>query len=492
MNPLRIAILHYHLRGGGVTRIIEHLFESLKNAPVQLCVITGEETPADLSIPKDQIGTVKGLSYGKNNPSRDSDELLTEVTNKAKQLLGSKPDVWHVHNHSLGKNAEFTRLVLKLAKRGNRLLLHIHDFAEDNRPQNFKYLSEKPGLSEEMKLTEQLYPHGNHIHYTVLNGRDYKFLKETGFAENQLHLLSNPVSLVVDNGEANEDTNGDIPGKITLYPCRVIPRKNIGEFILWASIAPEDEQYGVTLAPKNEKYKTGYENWKSFVEQHNIPVVFEAGDAWNMSFPQLLKRADTFMTTSIAEGFGLIYLESWLAERPLKGRILPKITEDFKRHGIEFPGMYSRVDIPVSWLGESELQERLRKSITHHFKQYELNLTGEKTDRWLNKLMGDGKIDFAVLDREMQQKAIVHLILNPTSRSEIETVVLNEETVDSATIQKNKSIVQEEFSLEKFGERLTTIYESLQEEAPEPIRFIDSDSLLQKFLSPENFSLLRS
>lgn len=496
MESLRIAILHYHLRGGGVTRIIEHTFTALNDTRIQLCVITGEKPPNGLDIPEEKVGVVKGLSYGKKNPDIGSVELKKGVVKKAKELLGSEPDIWHVHNHSLGKNAAFTRMTLKLAENGHKMVFHIHDFAEDNRAQNFTYLLKEEGVNGEKKLSNQLYPQGKHIHYVVLNGRDYNFLKETGFNKERLHLLSNPVSLSVSDNDNSEDLQNKISGKVMLYPCRAIPRKNIGELILWSALAADDEQFAVTLAPKNEKYKAGYDNWKSFVEKHKLPVVFEAGDQWNMTYPQLLKRADAFITTSIAEGFGLIYLESWLAERPLTGRLLQQVTTDFEDQGIEFPGMYSSVDIPVEWMGEETLTERLKQSISFQFEQYEITLSRNKLERWLNALLVNGTVDFGVLDQGLQQKVIEKVIeyvmKNPSAKKKMNPPQLSDGLADLTTIKKNKAIVENKFSLDTYGKHLREIYKKVDNEIPESIQFIDAESLLLKFLSPQNFSLLRS
>ena len=56
--------------------------------------------------------------------------------------LGGKPDLWHIHNHCLGKNPSLTQAVSHLAEDGNPILLQPHDFAEDGRPSNFNCLNQ--------------------------------------------------------------------------------------------------------------------------------------------------------------------------------------------------------------------------------------------------------------------------------------------------------------------------------------------------------------
>lgn len=46
----------------------------------------------------------------------------------------------HWHNHSLGKNTAAPGVIRSLAHEGWRILLQVHDFAEDNRPENYGWL----------------------------------------------------------------------------------------------------------------------------------------------------------------------------------------------------------------------------------------------------------------------------------------------------------------------------------------------------------------
>ncbi|MGB0744695.1 MAG: hypothetical protein ACPGSB_09225, partial [Opitutales bacterium] len=60
---MRIAILHYHLKRGGVTRVIESTlkgFDSLKAAPDW--VVLAGEVPEDF-LYKDRARAVAGLHY---------------------------------------------------------------------------------------------------------------------------------------------------------------------------------------------------------------------------------------------------------------------------------------------------------------------------------------------------------------------------------------------------------------------------------------------
>ena len=155
--------------------MIQRTIEALQSYPVEICIISGEEPVNPGIFPGVKIGVIPGLSYGPENPMIDPSVLYDNVINKAQVLLSGEPDVWHIHNHTLGKNVQYTEVALMLAKKKNPVCYHLHDFAEDNRPSNYKYLNTE--ISDQGKL----YPVGDHIIYGVLNDRDHDILKKSRF-----------------------------------------------------------------------------------------------------------------------------------------------------------------------------------------------------------------------------------------------------------------------------------------------------------------------
>jgi len=100
---MKVAIVHYHLEPGGVTRVIENTLDSFAEYfPItQFIVLSGRPYPGQ-RIQNVQI--VDGLDYA--SPSNSTcPKKLKENMEKAVELgLGGKPDLWHIHNHCLGKN----------------------------------------------------------------------------------------------------------------------------------------------------------------------------------------------------------------------------------------------------------------------------------------------------------------------------------------------------------------------------------------------------
>jgi hypothetical protein len=249
----------------------------------------------------------------------------------ATEALGGEPDLWHIHNHSLGKNGTLPQVVNELAASGEPLLLQPHDFAEDGRPANYSLLAETLCGGDRDALAGQLYPAAPHLHYAVLNSRDASFLARAG-AE-QVHLLPNAVCLPRVPGEA--DATLAEGRTLTLYPTRAIRRKNLGEFLLWAALAGEEELFAATLAPKNPNQAAIYNEWVRTAGRLGLRATFEVGTCWGSSFGGLLRRADRIITTSVGEGFGLAFLEPCGLSKPLFGRALPEVTDEFEEAGVD-------------------------------------------------------------------------------------------------------------------------------------------------------------
>ena len=116
---LRVAIVHYHLKRGGVTRVIESTLRGLKQssskAPVSSVVLAGE-VPEDFPY-LEQAHTVEGLHYSNSQANTpDPETLLEQLRITAGKALGGEPDLWHIHNHSLGKNEAMPGVVSSLLR----------------------------------------------------------------------------------------------------------------------------------------------------------------------------------------------------------------------------------------------------------------------------------------------------------------------------------------------------------------------------------------
>ena len=459
---MKIAVVHYHARPGGVTRVVERAVEALGNR-ANCIFFTGEAAPAETPL---NIREVPNLGYSTQQNVRP-----LNLSRHARDAFGLPPDVWHLHNHSLGKNPALTAEVTALAEAGQKILLQIHDFAEDGRPANYKNLG---------PLKDRLYPVAPNIHYAALNQRDVAFLKAAGIPEPNLHLLPNAVSPIPT---LNPQTSNPTP--LFVYPCRAIRRKNIGELLLWSAAMPHC-RFAVTLAPKNPEVKPIYDAWVVFAKELGLNVEFDAGA--DTPFEEMMSRADALITTSIAEGFGLAFLEPWLAGKPLVGRNLPEITADFATHGLDLSALYDRISIPLTsdaWDIGSDFLQALETKLRDAHEAYGKPWTHQSFEDARRILVLDGTVDFGILNEEQQRTIIRAAKENP----DIFSGGLGDA---AAQVAGNRRVVEEAYSPEAYGSHLASIYHKLAAAPTGAVEYADGQKLLDQFLNPARFNLLRT
>ncbi len=483
---MRIAIVHYHLQPSGVTRVIEHIIEALSCYDVSLVVLTGQLPTNNLSC---NYRVIPGLQYELIRPRISSAELAGAMENAAIDALGALPDIWHIHNHCLGKNLALPGALLDLANRGNHLLMHIHDFAEDGRPGNYKMMLNQMAHNRKSEMSRLLYPKAHHVHYVVLNNRDLAFLRDAGADPDCLHRLPNAVKLKENNfTSAYRDKQEQ---QLWLYPTRAIRRKNLGEFLLWSAVAPDGHLFGTTLGPVNPQERPRYEAWIRLAEELKLPVKFELSTRSSYSFEEMLVNAQSLVTTSMAEGFGQAFLEPWLFNRPVYGRDLPEITKDFRENGIVLQSLYERLDVPVEWLGLQRIVDNATITQTQCLQSYGRPPVKGDLDRLLGAWIKKSCIDFGCLNEEMQEDVLRKIVRNPGYGLELSPAYLATPGEYTAGNDINRNILKEKYSLSRYGKQLWYIYNHLATSKEEPLSFFNGEILLDYFLSPKRLTLLR-
>ncbi|NOX54923.1 MAG: glycosyltransferase family 4 protein [Planctomycetes bacterium] len=517
---MKIAIIHYHLNRGGVTRVIANQLHSLSRfleqtdgEPIQIALLFDgqalgwpEQEVASLERVDVELYPVPELAYDTEPKTRPAG--LAERLRQRLHQARFSPDttVVHVHNHALGKNASVPGALAELARDGYPLLLQIHDFAEDFRPANYRHLADSLAGQD---LTAVLYPQASHIHYAVLNRRDRRVLSQAGVEPNRLHWLPNPVppfSELPDREAARvvlEERCGVPRSKpYALYPVRGIRRKNLGEALLWAAALSGAVRFGMTLAPLNPKEIPIYSRWKQIARELRLPFAFETGADEGLTFEENLAAADAVLTTSVAEGFGMVFLEAWLADRPLFGRNLPEITADFIDAGLKLDNLYSHLMVPVDWAGPDEFREALAEAYGRTLAAYGLPAPGTaEFARLAEQKMPDGWADFADLDEPLQHRVLERVATESTAR---DTVLQRNKMIArlaevsacdfSAVIAHNQSVIEADYSIAPSGRRLHAVYEAVHRspraDRLEPLPA--GESILQSFLGFDRFRLIRA
>lgn len=484
---MRIAIIHYHLRRGGVTRVIENTLAALAEKETQT-VVLAEECSGLAAKWQRHCVAIPSLRYQTGKRRIPPCQLEKTLRAEAIRKLGKAPDLWHVHNHHLGKNTSLTAVIASFARVGEKLLLHIHDFPEDGRAENYQTL--RDDLGGEDALRSCLYPSGTHILYGVLNQRDYRVLSAAGLPKRQLRLLPNPVTAM-----KAIPPKRPLPGLpfefLILYPTRAIRRKNLGELLLWAALAPSGQGMGCTLAPDNPAAKPRYDRWVARAKQWSLPVEFELGARRKVSFQELAAAADQWITTSVAEGFGLAFLEPWTFGRPVVGRNLPAVTGDFTAAGMDFSHLYDRLKVPLAWLDANTLREELTAAMRQVYKRYALIPEPSVAERALASMTDGEFVDFGRLSETQQERVIEKARESPLSAQEIHPNRLAA-ALPPALVHRNCEVTRRQFSLETYGEKLIACYQDLAETTPSRIDWVNPRKILEQFLNPSQFCLLRT
>ncbi|MFA6715748.1 MAG: glycosyltransferase family 4 protein [Victivallaceae bacterium] len=427
---MKIAIVHYHLNPGGVTRIIEMQLAALskRREITQIQLFAGAPAENLKLPPGTEFICNPDMNYLDGNALSEK-----EIDQKHNRLIDFFLDtttadtVIHAHNLNLGKNPVLTAALGNLVSGGRQMVNHIHDFAED-RPANIAALENLIEKHFGRRLRDIMYPVRENCRYAVLNSFYVERLTRLAIPPDRISLLPNPVSVETiskhrQKAEAQAKVrrllkiNPELPNYV--YPVRGIRRKNLGEFILLASLFKDRANWIITLPPLNPVEKVEYDKWKEFCAAKKIPVIFEAGE--KCAFKEIMGSADRAVTTSIREGFGMAFLEAWLFGIPVVGRDLP-VTRDFRAAGIKLDGLYEKLATP-------EME------------------------------------DFALLNQPAQMAFIKELSANPEVQREfiaanpqLQGVTAN---FSREIITENRKLIRQQYSIENYGEKLLEIYKTL-------------------------------
>ena len=514
MLPVNIAILHHHLNRGGVSRVIlsqlSALAQEIDSGRINVAIFHGGREGIDqqlLSLIEDlklDLISVPALEYDAERSDFSADDQLAEVIIRelAERSFVTSNTVLHFHNHSLGKNRALIPAIDGLAKSGFRMFLQIHDMAEDFRAKNYAlFASELPRLGCSMA---NVLPIAEHVRFGVINQRDRTVLEKTGISEWSIHYLPNSVSAIEQlpnqeiakqNFAKANSTDSNTP--LLIYPVRGIRRKNLGEAILLTLIARGPLNLGLTLAPTNPIEQESYQRWKALCRELRLPVLFELGDQ-DASFLDNIAAADAILTTSIAEGFGLVFLEAFAFGKKLIGRDIPLITEDFKQSGIEFDQLYSEIRVPIKLVNLADFDRELESSLKQTYMDFGQTLDAQQYQSYFDQILEQGWIDFARLTTDQQSEIIIAAARDPRVRTALQesnvkvadwiSTLDSTDQSNSNAIGHNQNIIEEKYALERTGESLLNIYsELIRASADEVNENPNPDAVLNYFLEIDNF-----
>lgn len=493
----RLVLFHYHFLPGGVTSVVRDIIGAVSEAgnieEVVLCCdaamgVTG--LPPDLpplsirvhDLP--EMGYRQRESYDRSRFQHDRRAILGAMTD----LEGPETLFW-VHNHHLGKNPALTAALSDYARKGGSpLLLHVHDFPECGRWDNYLFLKE---------YAEEWYPRGERVWYGVINRRDYRILSESGVPEGRLFYL--PDCAPLDSGEERSEASRrrarksvmeccirsgfsfDEKAPLLVYPVRTIRRKNLIEAFLIASMAGCNL---VVTLPANSAPERPYESVVAGLSREP----FYRG-AWALSrscpgsFPDVMRAADLILSSSVMEGFGLFFLETKSRGTNFVARSL-EVMDDFK--GLDREGVYDILPVPEAYAHREEMKERYVKRIARLplGKDHVQHLT----ERTL-AVLSQGPLDFAFLDVPRQAA-----ILKERGAREAFTKTgkrLVDKIFTMAGTFRDQGIDPAPFCTDACKKRLMSLLEDVtRHETQAESWTVDQDTVLDRFLKPEMIRLL--
>lgn len=544
--------------------MVENAFESIQGRGITAVAISGEPYQGG----RMPVRLQPGLGYSQANEKLFPGPLWYSLKMAARQALGGEPDVWHFHNPALGKNSAMAEVVGKMAAE-SPVLLQFHDFAEDGRPANYAMLRDRmenigklyPQGAQVHYATCNARDHGflcdsgfnrGNVHLLpnpvsvpsgdTAAGRNVTGGGAAGRSDGSAFagtwagqsagggvssLDAHWEGSAAEGGRLSEALGsghflaeydrGRLPGvdalregqPLYLYPTRAIRRKNLGEFLLWAVLAAgqgQDALFVTTLAPENPAAKPVYERWLAFARGLGLPVAFAIGQGRGApAFPALMRRAQAVVSTSVAEGFGLAFLEPWLFGRQVLGRNLPEITADFSAQGVDLSGLYDRLWVPESLFDKEALRAKIATGLVRTYEAYHRTPPADAVEVCLQAASdGAGRIDFGCLDESLQEQVIATLAASAALCREICPPQLDAaeqashsgpasgSPEEQSRIAANAQAVEHHFGLEQYGNRLAALYREVADSHRSPLEYADPARVLDKFLTPARFSLLRT
>lgn len=374
----QLVVAHYHLRPGGVRRVIETTLPALAATGkfAGFTLATGEEPEAAWLTRL--RGTLRGLPlrtevrreflyWSEITPVGDGFAArLARTTADLLARCGGEEAVLWAHNLALGRNAPLASAwAWAVAQTGATFLLHHHDFFFDNRWIRWPEM-QAAGLSTLEAAAGAVFPDGPRTVHLAINRADHRLLA-SGFDARAVW-LPNPVTAprhaAAGEREAREwlarRTGSDAP--YWLLPCRLLRRKNMAEALLLVRWLRPGARLVTTGGPTSADEEPYAARLGEAARKHRWPlrlaVLAGRDDAPPVS--ALIAGAEAVVLTSLQEGFGLPYLEAAAAARPLVARALPNVLPDLVGLGLRAPTVYREIMVPRDLFDQDAEQARQR------------------------------------------------------------------------------------------------------------------------------------
>ncbi|MDA9840298.1 hypothetical protein N9C08_00545 [Rubripirellula sp.] len=487
---MNVVFLHCHYERGGVTTVVLNQLKSLVSDPSvhNVVLVSGartsgipEDLPADVNrLELESLDYDSGVIEASNHQDRIS-SIVADLSGLFRKAgLRQNNTVLHWHNHSLGKNVSLPGVATQLALKGWRTLLQIHDFAEDYRPSNYSAIVHALGESTQSSVDRYLYPIAPQIHYGALTQTDAELLRQIGIPSERVYFLPNGMEAADRSPRWTPEQHQEslerirrvfklpVKARWSVYPVRGIRRKNLGEFLLLSQFCSENRYCAITLSPTTSIEKKSYERWRGVAEKYAPRAIFDAGHRDDVTFQDNLLASDFVLSTSVAEGFGMAFLEPWLFGRRVVARRLDNVVPDFESLGLNLSSFYSSIMIPgdPSWVEacRNELHAAFNMAWDSLFESKNLKVSHHQFLGPIEKC--HDAIDFALLSPSRQIDVLQRFFSDKGFRLAVqkyssELIQMLGEIGCEDVINQNVKIVNQEFSSRAVRERLLNSYRNI-------------------------------
>jgi len=398
---LNLVIVHYHLRPGGIRRVVElatpYILRASCGGMARVTLASGE--PPDRKWREFFVQACDPVpveiflesAFGYFSEQRRSPAMLRQrIRHALNRLLNSATEddtvVW-AHNLGLARNLILTQeLTAACEARGLPFLAHHHDWWFDNRWPRWQEARHQ-GFRSLDSVARAIFgsPRAQHL---AINQADSALVSRhlrgrVSWLPNLAESSPPPPPARVNFARDWLRHRFDHDAPMWLLPCRLLRRKNVAEALLltrwlrpeaWlvttGGVSSVDEQ---AYLKKLDAAARGH-HWR-------LRLGVLAGDETRKpSVAELLAASEAVLLTSIQEGFGLPYLEATATARPLIARALPNIAPDLRKFGFHFPQYYQEIQISTGlfgWEAERARQRRLFRTWLHTLPVAARKLAGE-------------------------------------------------------------------------------------------------------------------
>ena len=392
---MKLVIVHFHLRPGGIRRVIElavpHLLKRLQRVDgVVLACGEADDRKWNTHFTKllhplpVTFFVEPALGYLSEQKS-PAGHIARRIRSALEQIFRGQPGgeflVW-AHNLGIGRNLLLAReLACFCDEQGIRLVSHHHDWWFDNRWMRWPQM-QRAGFRTLDSVARAIFPASATVRHMAISQTDSAPLKRhlrsaAGWLPNPASENERPAPARVREARSwLEHKLGGHPAPVWILPCRLLRRKNVAEALLLTRwLRPE--AWCVTTGGVSSADETAYYKKLNDAAHHHhwrLRLGVLSGDEQRKpSVSELLAVSECVLLTSIQEGFGLPFLEAAAARRPLIARALPNIAPDLKKFGFRFPQYYDEVLVApelFDWRAERVRQARMFRAWKAHLPRH--------------------------------------------------------------------------------------------------------------------------